>query len=49
MVEEYRRQKRELDERFERERAVIGEDGQERYRVEGWKPEEYSPREEPER
>ena len=38
MVEEFRRQKKELDEKFDREKTQMLPDGKEGYKVETWIP-----------
>jgi hypothetical protein len=38
LIEEYRKKKKELDEKFDRERPQVLPDGSERYRVEPWTP-----------
>ncbi len=47
MIEEYRKQKKELDDKFEREKPELLPDGREVYKVEPWNPAEYSPKDSP--
>ena len=47
MIDEYQRQKNLLDEKFEREKPEQLPDGTVQYKIEGWKPEEYTPKNAP--
>ena len=47
MIEEYRKQKELLDEKFQREKPEVLPDGREQYKIETWNPQEYSPKDSP--
>ncbi len=47
MIEEYRKQKKELDEKFQREKPEVLPDGSEHYKVEKWSPEQFTPKDSP--
>jgi hypothetical protein len=47
MIEEYLKQKKELDDRFSREKPEILPDGTEQYKVEKWSPELFTPKDSP--
>ena len=47
MIEEYRKQKKELDDKFQREKPEILPDGSEQYKVEKWSPEQFTPKDSP--